>query len=379
MATVERDARKGRARSDKDKVASAPPAAVEARSARGVLPALEAPVAEALRGFFAEPRWWMLADRSAVQVACARAPSAAFEIDAEGTRLALHVDGAAGDPDDGRLRWSDRSGRARVLAWSLAHESLLMRLSEWLGVSLLPVVDAAEGGDASAALATPGLWLDVAIEDDVPLPDGDVPAPPPARASTRLWLPADWLHRLAARAEPAHAEDPPKGAGRWRALPVAVSLLLAAPPLAAGDWRALRPGDVIVAGRSSLPNLIARAAGQDWPLASAAGGWSVRGAPTPTSIFHEDSTMTDHEASPTAPDAAPADPARRLPVRLEFELGRTELSVGELADLQPGYVFPLATALEGANVAIRANGRDVGRGELVAVGDTLGVRLVSWS
>ena len=132
---------------------------------------------------------------------------------------------------------------------------------------------------------------------------------------------------------------------------------------------------MIVAGRSSQPHVIARAAGQDWPLAPAAGGGPCA-APIPTAMYQEDSTITDHEGSPTAADA---DPARRLPVRLEFELGRSELSVGELADLQPGHVFPLATALEGANVAIRANGRDVGRGELVAVGDTLGVRLVSWS
>ena len=375
MATVERGARKSRARTGKVEPVLA--AAAQARSPRGLLPALEAPVVEAMRGFFAKSRWWMLADRSAVQASCARAPTVAFAIDAEGTRLALHVDGGATDADDGVLRWSDHSGRARVLAWSLAHEPLLMRLSEWLGVSLLPVLDDAADGDAGPA--RPGLWLDVAIDEDAPLAEGDAPAPTPARSNARLWLPADWLQRLAARAEPAHPEDPPPSAGRWRALPVSVSLLLAAPPLPAGDWRALRPGDVIVVGRSSLPNPIARGAGQDWPLAAAAGGWSVRGASTPTSIFQEDSTMTDHEASPPAPDAAPADPARRLPVRLEFELGRTELSVGELADLQPGYVFPLATALEGSNVAIRANGRDVGRGELVAVGDTLGVRLVSWS
>ena len=91
--------------------------------------------------------------------------------------------------------------------------------------------------------------------------------------------------------------------------------------------------------------------------------------------------MSDNEQAGAAPsEAAPAaDPARKLPVQLEFELGRTEMSIGELADLQPGYVFPLAAALEGSNVVIRANGRIAGRGELVAVGDTLGVRLLSWS
>ena len=39
----------------------------------------------------------------------------------------------------------------------------------------------------------------------------------------------------------------------------------------------------------------------------------------------------------------------------------------------------LAGPLEGANVTIRANGQPVGHGEVVAVGDTLGVRLLWWS
>lgn len=82
----------------------------------------------------------------------------------------------------------------------------------------------------------------------------------------------------------------------------------------------------------------------------------------------------------TAADAAATpDPVSGLPVQVQFELGRLEVALSDLAQLQPGYVFALPAHLQGANVAIRANGREVGRGELVAVGDTLGVRLVGWS
>ena len=82
----------------------------------------------------------------------------------------------------------------------------------------------------------------------------------------------------------------------------------------------------------------------------------------------------------TAADgAATPDPVSGLPVQVQFELGRLEVALSDLAQLQPGYVFALPAHLQGANVAIRANGREVGRGELVAVGDTLGVRLVGWS
>ena len=70
--------------------------------------------------------------------------------------------------------------------------------------------------------------------------------------------------------------------------------------------------------------------------------------------------------------------ARSLPVQLAFDIGRLEVNIGDLASLQPGYVFALPAQLQGANVTIRANGRTAGRGEVVAVGDTIGVRLLAW-
>ncbi|MEN1928783.1 type III secretion system cytoplasmic ring protein SctQ [Luteimonas sp. MJ250] len=400
MATAERGARKARSR----RTAPAVSAAAVARPVRGVLPAVDAASCEALRGFFAVPRWWLLGDGAAVQAAPGAAPPASFLIDAEGTRLALHVDGpaSAGD-DDARLRWSDHAGRARILAWSLAHETTLRRLSEWLGVSMLPALDgndvghrsdnAGEGeGDAGGA---PSLWLRVHIDDEpadgehgngehAGEDDDQAAAPSPPAAATTAWLrvPIVWLRPLAARAEPPYENDPPPDAGRWRRLPAPVSLLLPV-TIPMRDWRALRPGDVLIAGhRGRPPACVARAAGRDWPLAPAPTGWTVHGQPVPTPTFREDRPMDENEQGAGTPPGTPppaADPARSLPVQVEFELGRTTMSVGELADLQPGYVFALGAVVEGNNVTIRANGREAGRGELVAVGDTLGVRLLSWS
>ena len=94
--------------------------------------------------------------------------------------------------------------------------------------------------------------------------------------------------------------------------------------------------------------------------------------------------MNDNEVNAEMGDASGTETAaphaaHNLPVSLEFDLGRVQMSVGELSTLQPGYVFALPAHLEGANVTIRANGRVTGRGEMVAVGDTIGVRLLSWS
>ena len=93
-----------------------------------------------------------------------------------------------------------------------------------------------------------------------------------------------------------------------------------------------------------------------------------------------DATPNDAEGTQdAAAEAGSGDSlARSLPVQLAFDIGRLEVSVGDLASLQPGYVFALPAQLQGANVTIRANGRTAGRGEVVAVGDTIGVRLLSW-
>jgi type III secretion protein Q len=65
-----------------------------------------------------------------------------------------------------------------------------------------------------------------------------------------------------------------------------------------------------------------------------------------------------------------------LPVRLVFEAGRVELSLGELQRLAPGALVPLGRPLD-EPLDIMANGRRLGRGTLVQIGDGLGVRIVS--
>jgi type III secretion protein Q len=63
-----------------------------------------------------------------------------------------------------------------------------------------------------------------------------------------------------------------------------------------------------------------------------------------------------------------------LPVKLVFELGRVDLSLREIRQLAPGAVVALARPLE-ESVDVVANGRRIGRGNLIQVGDSLGVRL----
>ena len=90
-------------------------------------------------------------------------------------------------------------------------------------------------------------------------------------------------------------------------------------------------------------------------------------------------TAPASETRETPAATAALSSAPKIPVALEFELGAVDTSLRELAQIEPGYVFDLPLQLDHAVVTIRSAGRRIGRGELVAVDDTLGVRLIEWS
>lgn len=351
------------------------PDAREVRPASDRLPRLTPAQAGALRGLFSSAQAWSLSGNGVLQCMPGRPAPAAqrFELDAEGTRIGLALQAPPHDPS--APHWNDYQGRARVLAWSLAHEPALMRLSEAFGVALTPLPDAPEDADDDVAL-----WLDFIVDEDGGEDDGSrMPA-----LQGALRVPPAWTDRLLERADPPYDEHAPLPA-RWRELGVPFSLQWRIAPLPVGDWAALRPGDVIVAGhRSQPPRALACAGGLAWPLAPDPGGWRIDGPPqhiqTPVEPSPMNDTSQDTGGEPAGDASVDGDAlARRLPVEVAFELGRSELRVGELSALQPGYVFPLAAPVDGASVTIRANGQAVGQGELVAVGDTLGVRLLWWN
>jgi len=63
-----------------------------------------------------------------------------------------------------------------------------------------------------------------------------------------------------------------------------------------------------------------------------------------------------------------------IEVRIDFELSRISLPLGELRNIRPGYSFELDVPAPGS-VRIVSGGREIGRGELVRIGDRLGVRV----
>ncbi|CAM2005078.1 type III secretion system cytoplasmic ring protein SctQ [Acanthopleuribacter pedis] len=74
-------------------------------------------------------------------------------------------------------------------------------------------------------------------------------------------------------------------------------------------------------------------------------------------------------------EQAMADGLDSLDINMVFEIGRKEINLGDLRAIQPGFVIDLEQPLE-KPVTIRANGKLIGRGELVQVEESLGVRFL---
>lgn len=349
-----------------------PPALPAASTLRERIPVLKPTQARALRSFFSTPQLWTLRDNGALRIYDGRLREGSFPVDAEGARILLWFDEVGDAAGVDGLHWPDFQGRSRVLAWALSFEPHLMALSEALGVALLPITDDStppSGHDPD------GVWLEFTIEDG-----GYDDQPQVLRSSGAMRVPAGWLARMLAKADPPY--DEPLPLEHWNEVPEQVALVFAGPAVRPGDWNALRPGDVLVLGsRAKPPVAEARGAGRAWPLRPGSDGWTISG--DFRTLIQETHSMSDDDIDTAEGEEADAEPrpptAHNLPVQVDFHLGEMQLTLGDLANLQPGYVFNLPVQVEGANVEIRANGRRVGQGELVAVGDTLGVRLVNWS
>lgn len=66
-----------------------------------------------------------------------------------------------------------------------------------------------------------------------------------------------------------------------------------------------------------------------------------------------------------------------MPVDIRFEAGRIRTSIDELSRMQPGYTYELGHTLADQLIDITANGALIARGELVNIGDQLGVRITA--
>jgi type III secretion protein Q len=90
---------------------------------------------------------------------------------------------------------------------------------------------------------------------------------------------------------------------------------------------------------------------------------------------------TDAEASATDDDGDVATGEQpeestfdELPIKLVFELGRLEMTLGRLQEVGPGHIFELGRSV-GEAVQVYAGGRRIGQGDIVKIDDQIGVRM----
>jgi type III secretion protein Q len=152
-------------------------------------------------------------------------------------------------------------------------------------------------------------------------------------------------------------------------------LRLAQRTLAVATLQGLRRGDVLLLGAATVGGVFTGVLQY--------GVGTTMQAQTEVDVSEQSVTLTDE------PQVAPGDdalepvhdeqllpePLSELMLPVAFEIDTTALSLAELASMRPGYVVELAVPLMEATVRLVCHGQTVGSGQLVAIGDQLGVRI----
>jgi type III secretion protein Q len=160
-------------------------------------------------------------------------------------------------------------------------------------------------------------------------------------------------------------------------LPMLVSLWRGAVKVSLGDVQSLRPGDVVLLDdiENEAATALMMIGGRFVaPVEFTSEGPCLMAGLRPVTGSKWEWIM-DQTKNPDAAQALDDADLENLPVTLVFELGRTALPLGELKQLAPGAIVPLPEVAKEI-VDVIANGKRVGRGEVVRIGESLGVRLV---
>jgi type III secretion protein Q len=253
------------------------------------------------------------------------------------------------------------------LAWTLAHATLLESLSAVLQESLMPIGwnPTAAGSELVAGLA---LGFAARADDD-------------RTTAGVLGASCATVTRLAAAAESPSAAAVHSWAARLQG---EIHVVLRTTSFPWRELLAAREGDVLALGRRTRcwRNVLLihtsghedNAPSSDWS-ASYDGERRLEICDARLEDLAE-VVMSEPMTDELDTKAANTHALENLPVVLDFDVGTLRVPLAELALLKPGYVFQLPGRLENAQVVIRANGKRIGRGELVAVGDMLGVQLL---
>jgi type III secretion protein Q len=168
-------------------------------------------------------------------------------------------------------------------------------------------------------------------------------------------------------------------------LPVPLRLDIGRVTLRLGELRSITRGDIVAIepwrlqgavlgvrvhlGRQTRPTFRAEVRGSTLTVLSSDASWTMM------------KTTDASNSKPAAGDALdpPLESLEGLEVTLRFEAGQLQLPLRELGQVKPGHVFDLGQPLTQSVVRIVAHGSVVGKGQLVAIGEQLGVRVIEFA
>ncbi len=182
----------------------------------------------------------------------------------------------------------------------------------------------------------------------------------------------DWALRLAHLLDERQAGPPPLRLD----VPVSVSIWRAVASLNLEELQNLGPGDVVTLDAASSADRAALVVAAGRFLARAqlsAEGCVLLSRPFPIRGSNWEWIM--NQAAQTDAEKPEDSGLDGLPVTVAFELGRKAMPLSEVSALAPGAVVHLAEQ-PGDAVSIIAQGKRIGQGEIVRIGDALGVRIV---
>jgi len=200
---------------------------------------------------------------------------------------------------------------------------------------------------------------------------------------------AAWRNNLAANAE----TDPTRlERSQLCALPVCLEAVLPAPSLGLTELQALARGDVLLLANNRRMMVQLQADGR--PVADGQAG--AQGSQLSVRLLATNTYSGSHTAMSEQPNTAPQSEQQLssaqtpeaigtgettlespdgIPVEIQIRLGRVVMPLGELQELRAGAVVTLDRSLDDP-VEILAGNKVVARGEIVAVEDQLGVRIL---
>nr|WP_286154277.1 type III secretion system cytoplasmic ring protein SctQ [Ochrobactrum vermis] len=161
-------------------------------------------------------------------------------------------------------------------------------------------------------------------------------------------------------------------------VPVPLRILYGATTITLREMKELERDDVILPADSELHASRSCCLIGDRlaaPVSAVNGGWHLNDHFLPLTGSEWDFDMATERTTENGDDDSVAGLAD-IPVTLVFEAGRVALPLAEVQRLDAGALIPLDAPVDNG-VSIFASGKRVGRGELVKLGEKLGIRVVN--